>query len=663
MRQLFHRAQDRLAAVVLAVLFAGATAFAQVGVVAPNVHLKADGIPPIPAALAAKVAPYTEFRPRTFASWHPEKREMIVATRATNTAQLFRIGGPLASPAQLTDFSDPVRFGVWWAPKPDTLVFTRDTGGNEQNQIYRRDPGGKEPLLLTDPARTHRTLSTNRARDRLLVASTDLDKTGRRENPALDLSLLDPLNPSEPRKIATLPGTGWFAANFSFDDRQIALIEYKSVNETFVWIVDAATGERRRVLPTGAEPATQRISTGNAEFTRDGKGLLVTTDRDGEFQRSAYLDLASGKLDYFGPDNWDTEELALSPDGKTIATITNEAGVGTLRLYAADTRRELPRPAVPIGTVRGAKWHDNSRLLAFNLDSAQSPGDVHAYDIETGKVLRWTESSVVEGLDPMAFQAPEPIEWKSFDGRSIGGFIVRPPRKFDGRRPVLIQIHGGPEAQARPGFIGRWNYYVNELGIAIIEPNVRGSTGYGKTFVALDNGVRREDSVRDIGALLDWIAKQPDLDPARVVVAGGSYGGYMSLAVATHYNDRIAGTIDNVGVANFVTFLERTESYRRDLRRVEYGDERDPAMREFLTKISPVNNAAKIRKPLFVAHGRNDPRVPYTEAEQIVETVRKNGVPVWYLLADNEGHGFARKENADFYFQVTIRFLQETVLK
>jgi dipeptidyl aminopeptidase/acylaminoacyl peptidase len=331
-----------------------------------------------------------------------------------------------------------------------------------------------------------------------------------------------------------------------------------------------------------------------------------------------------------------------------------------LRLYAADTRRELPRPAVPIGTVKGVRFHDNSRLLAFNLDSAQSPGDVYALDTTTGKVERWTESSV-EGLDPKGFQAPAPIEWKSFDGRSIGGFIVRPPRQFAGRRPVLIQIHGGPEAQARPGFIGRWNYYVNELGVAIIQPNVRGSTGYGKTFVALDNGARREDSVRDIGALLDWIATQPDLDAARVVVAGGSYGGYMSLAVATHYADRIAGTIDNVGVANFVTFLERTESYRRDLRRVEYGDERDPAMREFLTKISPVNNASKIKRPLFVAHGRNDPRVPYTEAEQIVETVKKNGVPVWYLLADNEGHGFARKENADFQFYAMVSFLETTL--
>ncbi len=227
----------------------------------------------------------------------------------------------------------------------------------------------------------------------------------------------------------------------------------------------------------------------------------------------------------------------------------------------------------------------------------------------------------------------------------------------------MIQIHGGPEGQARPGFIGRWNYYVNELGVAIIEPNVRGSTGYGKSFVSLDNGMKREDSVRDIGALLDWIATQPDLDPTRVVVAGGSYGGYMSLAVATTYSDRIAGAIDVVGIANFVTFLERTETYRRDLRRVEYGDERDPAMRAFLERISPVNNAAKIGKPLFVAHGKNDPRVPYTEAEQIVEIARRNGTPVWYLLAANEGHGFAKKENADFYYYATIRFLQETVLK
>lgn len=211
--------------------------------------------------------------------------------------------------------------------------------------------------------------------------------------------------------------------------------------------------------------------------------------------------------------------------------------------------------------------------------------------------------------------------------------------------------------------MGRFNYFIDELGITVIQPNVRGSSGFGKTFLDLDNGFKREDSVKDIGALLDWIATQPDLDARRVLVSGGSYGGYMSLAVATHYADRIAGAIDAVGISHFVTFLETTESYRRDLRRAEYGDERDPKMREFLHNISPLTNADKIKKPLLVVQGRNDPRVPYTEAEQIVATARKNGATVWYLRAENEGHGFARKENADFYFYAQVRFMQETILK
>jgi dipeptidyl aminopeptidase/acylaminoacyl peptidase len=190
---------------------------------------------------------------------------------------------------------------------------------------------------------------------------------------------------------------------------------------------------------------------------------------------------------------------------------------------------------------------------------------------------------------------------------------------------------------------------------------VRGSSGYGKTFLALDNGRLREDSVKDIGALLDWIATQPDLDARRVVVSGGSYGGYMSLAVATHYADRIAGAVDVVGISHFVTFLQNTESYRRDLRRVEYGDERDPAMRELLHQISPLTQAHRITKPLFVVQGKNDPRVPYTEAEQIVAQARANRTPVWYMRAENEGHGFARKENADYQFYATVLFLQQVL--
>lgn len=227
---------------------------------------------------------------------------------------------------------------------------------------------------------------------------------------------------------------------------------------------------------------------------------------------------------------------------------------------------------------------------------------------------------------------------------------------------MLVLIHGGPEGQATPGFLGRASYYLAELGVAIIEPNVRGSLGYGKTFVKLDNGRLREDSVKDIGALFDWIAQQPGLDAGRVMVQGGSYGGYMVLAVSTLYPERIRGAIDIVGISNFVTFLQNTEDYRRDLRRVEYGDERDPEMRAFLESISPANRADRIRKPLLVVQGANDPRVPRSESEQMVATVRRHGVPVWYLLAMDEGHGFRKKGNADYLFFAQVEFVKRHLL-
>ena len=648
----------RPASALLVALILAARALAQ-DVIAPNEHLKAEGIPPIPASLAAKVAPYTEFKPTSAVSWHPKLRELVVARRAGNVTQLHRVADPGADPRQITDYAEPVRNGAYLAKAPDTLVFTRDSGGNEQQQLYRLDPGATSAVLLTDPARKHQAAGMTHARDRLLIDSTDVDKTGRREKPTIDLTLLDPLDPSKARKIATLPGTGWGDFSFSFDDKRLAMLEYISVNESYVWLMDVATGERRRVFPPEGEKPQRPIFSSDLNFARDANGVFLSTDRDGEFRKLAYLDLVSGRLDHFGEGgDWDVEEIALAPDGRTLAVITNEGGVGALRLYDAQTRRALPRPALPIGGASRLVWHENSRDLAVTLSSAQSPGDAYSIDVADNSVTRWTESKA-PGIDASKFRSAERIAWKSFDGLAIGGFLTRPSPKFTGRRPVIVSIHGGPEAQARPGFFGRWNYFIDELGIALIEPNVRGSTGYGKTFVTLDNGMKREDSVKDIGALLDWIRAQPDLDADRVVVAGGSYGGYMALGVATLFPERIVGTIDIVGIANFVSFLENTESYRRDLRRVEYGDERDPAMRAFLARISPVNNAQKIKAPLLVAQGRNDPRVPYTEAEQIVAAARRNAVPVGYLLADNEGHGFAKKENVDFLFYAMVAFVEE----
>ncbi|MGH9370801.1 MAG: alpha/beta hydrolase family protein, partial [Vicinamibacterales bacterium] len=332
-----------------------------------------------------------------------------------------------------------------------------------------------------------------------------------------------------------------------------------------------------------------------------------------------------------------------------------------LYLFDTATRRTRPVTGAPEGVLGSLLWHRNSSDVAVSLSSARSPSDVYSLDGGSGAVTRWTESEL-GGLVASELPQPELIRWKSFDGLEITGFYYRAPAKFTGKRPAIINIHGGPEGQSRPSFISRSNYYLNELGISIIYPNVRGSVGFGKTFVGLDNGMKREDSVRDIGALLDWIGTRPELDASRVMVTGGSYGGYMTLAAATHYSDRLRAAVDVVGISNFNTFLKNTESYRRDLRRAEYGDERDPEMAAFFDRTAPLTNARKISIPLFVVQGGNDPRVPVSEADQMVEGVRQNGKPVWYLMARDEGHGFAKKQNADFQFYATVMFVRRYLL-
>jgi dipeptidyl aminopeptidase/acylaminoacyl peptidase len=309
------------------------------------------------------------------------------------------------------------------------------------------------------------------------------------------------------------------------------------------------------------------------------------------------------------------------------------------------------------------QWHENNKDLAFYISSARTPADVYSTDLTSGKVDRWTYSET-GGLNASTFVEPELIRWKSGDGLEVTGWLYRPnSQRFPGKRPIIVNIHGGPEGQARPGFMGRNNYFFDELGVAMVFPNVRGSTGFGKTFSMMDNGFKREGTYEDIKALLGWIKQQPTLDGNKILITGGSYGGHMTLATATRYNDMICCSIDIVGISNLVTFLEHTEAYRRDLRRAEYGDERDPTMREFLERIAPMNHVKNITKPMFVIQGANDPRVPKSEADQIVAAVKQNGTPVWYLIGKDEGHGFSKRKNQDFQFYSTILFMQEFLLK
>jgi dipeptidyl aminopeptidase/acylaminoacyl peptidase len=631
-----------------------AAAFSQNDVIAPNENLAVEGVPKIPASLAETADRYTNFRAANLQSWDPAARQMLITTRFADTAQVHLVKMPGGARTQLTFYPDRIS-GAWYSPTSGaSFVFSKDIGGGEFFQLYRYDLASGDTTLLTDGKSRNTDPVWSYAGDKLAYGST------RRTGNDVDLYVVDPANPKSDHLLAQLDGGGWTALDWSPDGRTILVSELISAQESYLWTVDTSSGAKTLITPKGG---AVKIAYGTGRFSKDGKGIYVTTDKDSEFQRLTYIDLSTKQHTYLSSGiPWDVDEFEISRDGKTIAFVTNEDGFGVLHLFETGGRKQKPVTGVPKGVISGVHWQANNRDVGFSLSSARSSSDAYSLDVKTEKIERWTFSET-SGLNTADFPEPELIHWKSWDGRAISGFLYKPPAKFTGKRPVIINIHGGPEAQFRPSFPGRWDYYMNELGIAMIAPNVRGSAGYGKTFIGLDNGTLREGSYRDINTLLDWIQTQPDLDSSRVLITGGSYGGFMTLAVATNYNDRICCSVDVVGPSNLVTFLEHTSGYRQDLRRVEYGDERDPKMREYLEGIAPANKAKNITKPIFIIAGKNDPRVPVTESEQMVSIVRQNGTPVWWLMAKDEGHGFGKKKNQDYQFYATVMFVKEYLLK
>ncbi len=620
-------------------------------VLEPGDNLVVEGIPAIPTTLVDDVLRFTEARSAGFLDWHPTAREMLITTRFGNTSQVHLVKQPLGARTQLTFFREPVGNATFDPQDAKYFLLTRDVGGNEFAQMFRFDRDSSRATLLTDGGRSQNGgWQWNHTKDRIAYASTARNGADR------DIWTLDPLQPESRRILIELSGGGWSAQDWSHDDRQLLVKQYLSINSSRLHLLDIATKKLRLLTPEDRE-----ISFGKAKFSRDSSKLYVTSDLDFEFLRLATIDVKSGEQTPLGVDiPWDIEDFELSPDGQQIAFVANVAGASQLQLYDVSSGKSEPIDAWPPCQIGLGTWRANGEEFSVSVNAPEHPTDVYSVDARTHAVTRWTESEL-GGISAEDLAPAKLIEWTSFDGRAISGFLYRSP-KAAGKRPVIINIHGGPEGQSRPMFLGRNNYFLSELGVVMIFPNVRGSEGYGRTFLKLDNGLLREDSVQDIGALLDWIRTQPDLDADRVLITGGSYGGYMTLACATHYNDRIAASLDVVGISHFGTFLKNTESYRRDLRRVEYGDERDPEIAAFFERIAPLNNAGKISKPLFIVQGGNDPRVPLSESEQMVSRVKQNGSPVWYLMAKDEGHGFRKKTNADFQFYATVLFVKRFLL-
>lgn len=611
-----------------------------------------DGIPAVPEGIETDLQTYQNTRSATFQGW-TDAGGILIRTRFGDTAQLHRVAAPGAAREQITFFEEPVR-NASSAPAGDRYIFAKDVGGRELYQGYLVDNAGIR-TLITDPGTRNDAFTFSRDGKRIAWTRAT---PGRSD---WDIMLMEGGDITTRRVVATGPGV-IAPLDFSPDGRKILLHRYISATASERYILDLDSGKTRQINPSDTE-----ISYVGGRFTPDGEGVLVLSDQDAEYTRLVRFDIDTGKSTLLSPADlaWDVEGYDLtkvsafdvSPNGRLLAYSINEDARSRMVLIDLVNGKKLPVPDLGEVVLRKLRFSPDGTKIGMTVSAGDAESDVWTWDHKRKSLERWTFSEMGD-LASGQLPVTSVIRFPSFDGRSIPAIVYRAKSPPPGKRPVLIVVHGGPEAQMRPSFDATFAYFVDKLGAVIVAPNIRGSTGYGRSFTNLDNGLKREDAVKDIGALLDWIAAQSDLDPSRVVIYGASYGGYVTLASLAHYDDRLAGAIDEVGISNWSTFLKTTEGYRRDSRRAEYGDERDPEMQAFFDRISPLNMTGRMTKPLLVIQGANDPRVPRTEAEQVVAKLRAAGREVWYLLAKDEGHGFRKKANQDAAAAVQTMFLR-----
>jgi dipeptidyl aminopeptidase/acylaminoacyl peptidase len=635
---------------LVALLSSGPPAFAVSRVERGN--LTYENIPLAPAELAEKLDGYLNARQATPLGWSP-KGQLLIATRFADVDQLHLVEAPGGARRQLTFQHEPITEAAF---SPDSArsayVFLKDSGGNENAQLYYQRLGEGTATMLTDGKSVNGApLWSNSGRDVAFFSTA-------RDGHSYDISIVDPESGTLPRLAVAGDGSGaaWSVLDWSPDDSKLLVLKEVSVSEGYLYVVDLSSGQKREV-----EPSPTKVGILSAKFTRDGQGVYLISDRDAEFARLRYINLfTNDKTVISGHIPWDIESLAISRDGHYLAYVSNQAGASQLNLLDLRTHQDLTPPRLQAaGIISSLHFDADGKRLAFGFAAANQPRDAYVLDVAENRLEPWTRSEA-GAVDVAKFVLPRLVEFPTFDrvdgkARAVPAYVFEPATP--GPHPVLISLHGGPESQFRPGFDPWIQYLVNELGFAVVAPNVRGSSGYGKTYMALDNGILREDAVKDVGAMLVWIALHKDFDAKHVVVAGGSYGGYLALATLVNYSDRLRGGVDVSGIADFVSFLTNTAPYRQNQRRAEYGDERDLEMRIFLRRISPLTNADRITRPLLVVHGKNDPRVPVSEAEQIVNKLRAKGGEVWYLLAADEGHGYRKKTNRDAYYETFAQFL------
>ena len=620
-----------------------------------NGQLILEDIPVIPQRISDDISRYQNIRSGSFQNFNEDGTEMYISTRFGNVSQLHKVKKPGGARFQLTYFEEPIG-SINRQPDGEVIAFTMDAKGNENAQVFILNPKNGEYKMLTDGI----------SRNGSPVWSEDGEKIAYRSNKRngasndVWITSVDDKNNSE-MILESQDGTSWGAIDWSNDNKKILIQNYISVSNSKIYSIDVESKTRSLIIGSNDKKS---VNIG-LNFDNDDKGIFFITNEFSDYRNLAYKNIQTGQITLITNDiKWNVDSFVLSKDGSRAAFSINENGFSSLYLMETSSYKFNKVKNIPIGLVSGIEFNRQSTSLGLSINTYQSPSDAYTLELkkdplEYGDLVKWTESEI-GGLDTTKFVKPKFFSYETFDGLNIPAFIYK--KKSEKPLPVIIYIHGGPESQSRPRFSSTFQQWIDKLGVAVITPNVRGSNGYGKNFLELDNGFKREDSVKDIGSLINWIEKQPDLDASKIAVYGGSYGGYMVLASAVFYSDKLKAAVDVVGISNFVTFLRNTKDYRRDLRRVEYGDERDPKMRDFLEEISPNNNVEKIKVPMFVIQGQNDPRVPVTEAEHIVDALRNSNKQVWYMNALNEGHGYRKKENRDIYQQAVILFFEKYLI-
>ena len=603
-------------------------------------------------------------------SFAPDGKHMTFLTNITGVNEVWRI--PYWSersgertppwPRQLT-FGGERIVGASYSPVDDQLIVGGDIGGNERTQLFLMSGDGTSLIPLTSqPEVIHvfggwqedGTASSGWSPDgkRIVYASNARDP---RFFDIYERSVEDLASP--PRLLLRSDGTN-YPARYSPDGRAVLVERFDSNIRNALLLVDITTGKARQLTPDVSEGPARHIC---PQWSLDGRGLYLLSDRGRQFLSPAWLDLATGEMTYLREDQWDAESLVLSPDGRRMALVTNVDGASHIELFDIadgwEGRTALPSPDLPQGVVVGVQWSPDGERVAFTFAPPDDAMDIWIWDVANQTLSRAT-ASARGALPDSAFVAPQLVRYPTFDGRQIPSYLFLPRGVAPERLPVVVHVHGGPEGQARPHFDPVLQYLAAS-GYAVVVPNVRGSTGYGYDYQSLDDVRLRMDSVADLAATVRWLDEEGIADPRRIAVMGGSYGGFMVLSALTTYPDLWAAGVDIVGIANFVTFLENTGPWRRKLREPEYGSlEND---RDFLESISPIHHVDAITAALFVVHGANDPRVPVGEAEQIVSALRARGVSVEYLRFEDEGHGLSKRANQVQAYPAIARFLDAQV--